>query len=269
LGEGVIGWVAQNHKAILNGNPAVEPGYASGPSASGTLNSVLAVQLQTNSGTIGVLALYRTERDAFSRDNLNHLIAMSDKISLAVETSLEREPGMSPKNVDEITGLPDTRALFANISAEIAKRRGTDSPVTVVLCALEGLGDVHESFGPEAAEKTLKIVAQNFRERCRELDYLAWRGGDEFVFVLPGLPLEAADIRISTLVKMVRQVGVEVWAADVLSLSAGAVTFPRNGDTPETLITEAEKRMLAARNFKSLTIAETASEQLASSFAIR
>jgi hypothetical protein len=33
-GEGLSGWVAQNHKAILNGNPSVEPGYMNGPRSS-------------------------------------------------------------------------------------------------------------------------------------------------------------------------------------------------------------------------------------------
>ena len=36
LGQGLAGWVAENHKPILNGNPAVEPGFqvGAGPSAS-------------------------------------------------------------------------------------------------------------------------------------------------------------------------------------------------------------------------------------------
>ena len=262
LGEGLAGWVAENHKPILNGNPAVEPGYDAGTGSFNTLNSVLALPLQTNSGTIGVLALYRAGKDGFSRDDLDDLVAVSDKISLAVETTLEQEPGKIPTNVDEVTGLPDTRALFANISAEIAKRRGTNSPLTVVICGLEGVGDVHESFGREAAEKTLQFVARAFRERCRDIDYLAWRGGDDFVLVLPGLPLEAAEVRINTLKDLVRDAGLELWDAELLSLSTGAVTFPWNGDTPETLITEAEKRMMAVRQSKSLKYAARASEDL-------
>jgi GAF domain-containing protein len=72
LGEGVAGWVAENHKPILNGNPMVEPGFSSGVGS--TLQSVLAVPLHTGSGTLGVLALYRTERDAFSRDTMEDLL---------------------------------------------------------------------------------------------------------------------------------------------------------------------------------------------------
>ena len=44
LGEGLIGWVADVGKPILNGNPAVEPGYAPGVGTRG-LSSALALPL--------------------------------------------------------------------------------------------------------------------------------------------------------------------------------------------------------------------------------
>ncbi len=43
LGKGLSGWVAQNHKPILNGNPLVEPGYLNDPTQGTTLRSALAV----------------------------------------------------------------------------------------------------------------------------------------------------------------------------------------------------------------------------------
>ena len=46
IGEGLSGWVAQNHKAILNGNPSVEPGYLNDPTKYSTLRSALAVPLE-------------------------------------------------------------------------------------------------------------------------------------------------------------------------------------------------------------------------------
>jgi diguanylate cyclase (GGDEF)-like protein/putative nucleotidyltransferase with HDIG domain len=262
VGEGLVGWVAENHKAILNGNPAVEPGYRSGPNPSCVLNSVLAIPLQTTSGTIGVLALYRAERDAFSRDHLQDLVSVGDKISLAVESSLQQEHRMSFPNVDVITGLPNTRALFSNIAAEIAKRRGAKSTLTVMFCGLEGVATVHESFGRSAAEQALRSIAEGFRETCRDADYLAWRGGDDFVFVLPGLAGEAVDARISALERLVREAGLKRWATDLLSISAGAVEFPMNGDTAEILVAEAEKRMLAVRRSKMRSDADSAYDSL-------
>src|ERR1700691_3745792 len=63
VGDGLSGWVAQNKKSIVNGNPSVEPGYLNDPSKFSTLRSALAVPLEGVSGVIGVLALYRAEKD--------------------------------------------------------------------------------------------------------------------------------------------------------------------------------------------------------------
>jgi putative nucleotidyltransferase with HDIG domain len=89
LGEGLSGWVAQNSKPILNGNPSVEPGYLNDPSKYSTLRSALAVPLEGSSSVMAVLALYRARADAFTRDDLSILQAMGSKIGLAVEKALK------------------------------------------------------------------------------------------------------------------------------------------------------------------------------------
>jgi putative methionine-R-sulfoxide reductase with GAF domain len=62
VGEGLSGWVAQNRKPILNGNPSVEPGYMNDPTTFSTLRSALALPLEGLNGAVGVLALYRARK---------------------------------------------------------------------------------------------------------------------------------------------------------------------------------------------------------------
>jgi putative nucleotidyltransferase with HDIG domain len=73
MGEGLSGWVAQNHKEILNGNPSVEPGYLNDPTKYSNLRSALAVAIETDSKVVAVLALYRAGQDAFTQDELGVL----------------------------------------------------------------------------------------------------------------------------------------------------------------------------------------------------
>jgi putative nucleotidyltransferase with HDIG domain len=76
MGEGLSGWVAQNNKPILNGNPSVEPGYLNDPTKYSTLRSALAVPFESDGSVVAVLALYRTRQDGFSRDDLKVLEAI-------------------------------------------------------------------------------------------------------------------------------------------------------------------------------------------------
>jgi putative nucleotidyltransferase with HDIG domain len=75
-GEGLVGWVADNAKAILNGNPEVESGYAGSSDRAPSLASALALPLEYSGQTVGVLALYRNQKDAFAAHELVSLLPL-------------------------------------------------------------------------------------------------------------------------------------------------------------------------------------------------
>ncbi len=89
MGDGLSGWVAQNDKPILNGNPSVEPGYLNDATKYSTLRSALAVPLGGASSVVAVLALYRAGADAFTRDDLNVLQEMGAGLGPAVEKAVQ------------------------------------------------------------------------------------------------------------------------------------------------------------------------------------
>ena len=87
LGEGLSGWVAENHKPIVNGNPSVEPGYLNDPTKYSTLRSALAVPLEGTAGITAVLALYRAGQDAFTSDDLRVVEAIVSQLGHAIEAA--------------------------------------------------------------------------------------------------------------------------------------------------------------------------------------
>ena len=88
IGAGLCGWVAENSKPIINGNPAVEPGFAHDPKKTTELRSALAVPLEGINGLVGVLALYQAEADAFTSDHLRVLQVITSKVALFIENAL-------------------------------------------------------------------------------------------------------------------------------------------------------------------------------------
>jgi putative nucleotidyltransferase with HDIG domain len=88
IGEGLSGWVVQNCKPILNGNPSVEPGYLNDPSRFSTLRAALAVPLEGSRSVVAVLAIYRTRADAFSRNELEVLQALAAGSGVAIERAM-------------------------------------------------------------------------------------------------------------------------------------------------------------------------------------
>src|SRR5579864_1445405 len=243
IGHGLSGWVAQNKKPIVNGNPSVEPGYLNDPSKFSTLRSALAVPLEGVSGVIGVLALYRSERDAFTSDHLRILLAVSGKIALAIENALKYQQAENSATTDYLTGLPNARSLFLQLDRELARCKRDNSSLTVMVSDMDGFKQINDRFGHLEGNRVLRLFAQALKESCREYDYVARMGGDEFVVIAPGLPADAAAKKAYQLRELAKQAGIEVCAEEILSLSVGQAMFPEDGKDAEELLAEADRRM--------------------------
>ncbi|MGO9127336.1 MAG: diguanylate cyclase [Terriglobales bacterium] len=243
VGQGLSGWVAQNKKPIVNGNPSVEPGYLNDPSKFSTLRSALAVPLEGVSGVIGVLALYRGERDAFTSDHLRILLAISSKMALAIENAVKYQQAESSATTDYLTGLPNARSLFLQLDRELARCKRDSTSLVVMVGDMDGFKQINDRFGHLEGNRVLRLFAQALKESCREYDYVARMGGDEFVVIAPGLPTDALAKKADQLRDLAKQAGVEVCAEDILSLSVGQAMYPGDGKDAEELLAEADRRM--------------------------
>jgi len=243
LGQGLSGWVAHNRKPIINGNPSVEPGYLNDPSKFSTLRSALAVPLEGVAGVIGVLALYRGERDAFTTDHLRILLAVSGKMALAIENALKYQQAENSATTDYLTGLPNARSLFLQLDRELARCKRDNTSLTVMVSDMDGFKQINDRFGHLEGNRVLRLFAQALKDSCREYDYVARMGGDEFVVIAPGLAADAAGKKVEQLRTLARHAGNEVCGEEILSLSVGRAVYPEDGKDAEQLLAEADRRM--------------------------
>jgi len=243
VGQGLSGWVAQNRKPIINGNPSVEPGYLNDPTKFSTLRSALAVPLEGVAGVIGVLALYRSERDAFTSDHLRILLAVSGKMALAIENALKYQQAENSATTDYLTGLPNARSLFLQLDRELARCKRDKTSLTVMVSDMDGFKQINDRFGHLEGNRVLRLFAQALKDSCREYDYVARMGGDEFVVIAPGLAADAAGKKAEQMRALARHAGNEVCSEEILSLSVGRAVFPEDGNDAEQLLAEADRRM--------------------------
>jgi len=248
VGEGLSGWVAENRKPILNGNPSMEPGYLADPAKFSTLRSALAVPLEGISGVAGVMTLYRAEHDAFSRDHLRILLAIGSKVALAVENALIFRQVEDSATTDYLSGLPNARSLFLRLNSEVARCHRSGEPLCVAVCDLDGLKQINDRCGHLEGNKVLRLVSEALRSRCREYDYVARMGGDEFVLLLPGGDRRSIQERIAEIRQLPIETGVP--ASSGVSMSIGAAYYPEDGSDAEELLAEADRRMYKAKHLQ-------------------
>ncbi len=85
IGKGLSGWVAENARPIVNGNPTVEPNFLTETAFFTATGSALSIPLMDpGSGVMGVLTLYAREPAAFSRDHLRILEEIGPQIALTL-----------------------------------------------------------------------------------------------------------------------------------------------------------------------------------------
>jgi diguanylate cyclase (GGDEF)-like protein len=247
IGQGLSGWVAQNNKPIVNGNPSVEPGYLNDPSKFSTLRSALAVPLSGLNGVAGVLTLYRLEKDDFNQDDLRVLMAISSKLAISVENALKYRMAEDSATMDYLTGLPNARSMFIHLDQEIARCKRTDESMTVMVCDLDGFKQVNDRFGHLEGNRVLRMFADRLKEICREYDYVARMGGDEFVIIIPGLKPQAIPQKIAMLEEIAVAVGVEVTGQELLAVSVGHAFYEKINVDAEHLLCEADRSMYVTK----------------------
>src|SRR6185312_8422605 len=247
MGQGLSGWVAQNRKAIVNGNPSVEPGYLADDTKFSTLRSALAVPLEGLQGVLGVLALYHADKDAFTNDHLRILLAIASKLGLSIENALKYRLAETSATTDYLTGLPNARSLFLHLDREMSRCRRHEEALTVLVCDLDGFKQVNDRFGHLEGNRLLRAFAQKLKDSCREYDYVARMGGDEFVIVAPGLTPETSLEKTYYFNQLAMEAGRQVTGEDIISLSVGAAFYPRDGRDAEQLLAEADRRMYVVK----------------------
>jgi diguanylate cyclase (GGDEF)-like protein len=142
---------------------------------------------------------------------------------------------------DPLTGLLNRRGFFELAEREVARSQRDGSPFTVVEMDLDGLKQVNDAHGHAAGDALLVRFAEHAAGRLRETDVLGRTGGDEFSLVLPLGPAAAAAV--------IRDL-IDVPDADgkpLLSISAGAVSYPRASVPLHAALIAADKEMYVAK----------------------
>ncbi len=85
---------------------------------------------------------------------------------------------------DNLSGLPNRRALFEHLQSEGKKHKARMQ--TVVFIDLDGFKDVNDIYGHNTGDKLIMIVAAALKKYLPEKGMLARMGGDEFALLIAG-----------------------------------------------------------------------------------
>ena len=190
----------------------------------------------------GLLLWNRALRRAVAQrtDALQKELAERQRLETRLRTLAEHDP---------LTGLMNRAALTEALRRSLALAARQKWSVAVVFIDLDKFKAVNDSLGHAAGDDLLRQIASRLQGCLRESDLLGRLGGDEFIVVAEALhdgPRNAIELTDKLLMQMKRPflLGDQSIA---MSFSAGIAIFPGDGETPESLIANADAAMYQAK----------------------
>lgn len=179
-------------------------------------------------------------------------IAMGSTISLALE--MERRKKVEERlayraDHDELTELPNRRLLLDRLDQAIRHARRNDQNVAVLFIDLDHFKEINDSLGHLVGDYVLIHVARLIETQFRDVDTIARLGGDEFCLIIDSLEdIQTVSVVAEKLVEMLQHpICIDKHELYVTS-SIGISIFPADGETPETLLRNADAAMYKAKN---------------------
>jgi diguanylate cyclase len=158
-------------------------------------------------------------------------------------------------STDALTQVANRRGLTLAFDAEVARNErqragapGGPAPLlAVALIDIDNFKKLNDTLGHAAGDVALKRLAAAVRERLRPADHLARFGGEEFVVLLPGTPVEEAQQALTRLQRSLTEAlflhdGHEVF----VTFSAG-VTAWRTGEALQPALERADEALYEAK----------------------
>lgn len=93
---------------------------------------------------------------------------------------------------DALTEIPNRRSLEEKLGEMWAHSQRLHEPLSVVMCDVDKFKSVNDTYGHQVGDIVLKDFAKLLKESAREIDRVGRFGGEEFLLLLPGTPLESA-----------------------------------------------------------------------------
>lgn len=148
---------------------------------------------------------------------------------------------------DDLTNLPNRRYLTRYFNAKLAENQ----PFGLICIDLDNFKNVNDTYGHTVGDKVLAFIAQRILNNLEENDFIARYAGDEFIYIF--------DIKNTMTCLEEKPKKILHAIEDVIDLknyifeikaSIGISTYPKDGDTLNALIENADKAMY---NMKRLT----------------
>ena len=149
---------------------------------------------------------------------------------------------------DPLTGLPNRAFVMEWIGYALSNCYREKRRLAVLYIDLDRFKEINDLLGHDSGDLALIEVSKRFGSHLRGSDVLARLGGDEFILLMSGFDEPEAPFLLGErLLKTLEDPIILPNETPCLGASIGISIFPEDGETPESLMKEADKAMYRSK----------------------
>jgi len=145
----------------------------------------LVVPIQRSGQLMGAMELYLNAWRELTEDQVELLNGVASQAAIAIRHAQLFEAQEENALTDELTKLPNRRALAQRFLQETQRARRHRAGITFVMVDIDHFKQVNDTFGHLNGDAVLAELASILSTGLRESDVCARYGGEEFALILP------------------------------------------------------------------------------------
>ncbi|MBM7605486.1 diguanylate cyclase (GGDEF)-like protein [Metabacillus crassostreae] len=187
----------------------------------------------------------------FKRIKDLHVLSVSLREMVATITETKSELGQMKRlaHKDSLTGLPNRIALYSYIDKKLESE--ADEKYLFLFLDLDGFKDVNDTFGHQAGDQLLKVVANRLQQIAEEADFVGRLGGDEFIIIArskTSSPLEEGKKLGQQIIESInKSISLNEKDEVVIKCSIGGAIWPDYSIEPDDIIQLADEALYQSK----------------------
>jgi diguanylate cyclase (GGDEF)-like protein len=174
------------------------------------------------------------------------LRTVADQVTIAVNHARLFAQTQQQALTDGLTGCFNRRSFEMQLEKDLQLATRMRQPLSLIMLDVDHFKNVNDTYGHDAGDVALRMLADGLREELRGVDTAARYGGEEFAVILPQAGMEGAMVVAERL--RARLENTEIPRVGHITASFGVATFPLHAASRDGLVTTADRALYDAKH---------------------
>ena len=207
------------------------------------------LRVQAAGTTLGVLLVGGLALPSRRDEYLNLAVSAAGIVGLAVVNARVHQRLEKATLTDELSGIPNRRAVMERLVEELVRAARHHDPVAVLMVDIDDFKAINDSFGHAVGDRVIGAVARCLQHETRAYDMAGRIGGEEFLVIAPRTDRDDAKRLAERIRHSIRDSQIESVEGSPIevTVSVGLAISAPGGERPDEVLSHADEALYQSK----------------------